>query len=139
MTSFAQKRYSLTPVITNLWWHKVREKDVVGIVHLTWLVYFPPITLLLILQWHTGGFWEKVWCKQLKQCKIFEILLSESQVYKKWQTSAIFLEISNSYLESGRYGPKSGISWIIRDSWQPCFCLRPWNMAVNSVVAVSFF
>ena len=22
--------------------------------HLTWLTYFPPITLLLILQWHTG-------------------------------------------------------------------------------------
>ena len=41
--------------------------------------------------------------KWLKQCKITEILLSESQVYKKWQTSAIILEISDSNLESGRY------------------------------------
>ena len=29
--------------------------------------------------------------------------MSESQVYKKWQTSAIILEISDSNLESGRY------------------------------------
>ena len=32
---------------------KKRKKDV-GIVALTWLAYFPPITLLPILQWHTG-------------------------------------------------------------------------------------
>ena len=33
MTPFAQKKkYSLTPVITNLPSHKMREKDVVGIV-----------------------------------------------------------------------------------------------------------
>ena len=34
---------------------KTCEKDVVGNVTLfcTWLVYFPPITLLLILPWHT--------------------------------------------------------------------------------------
>ena len=70
---------------------------------------------------------------------IWNILLLESQVYKKWQSSVIILEISDSNLESGRYGPKSGVSQIIWESWQPCFCLRPWNMAVNSVVAASPF
>ena len=33
-------------------------------------------------------------------------------------TLAIIREISDSNLETGRYGPKSGVSWIIRESWQ---------------------
>ena len=36
---------------------------------------------------------------------MFKILWSESLVYKKWQTWAIIWEISNSNLETGRYGP----------------------------------
>ena len=40
--------------------------------------------------------------KQLKQRKIFEISLSESPIYKKWQTSAIIREISDSNLEIRR-------------------------------------
>ena len=51
--------------------------------------------------------------KSLKQCKIFEISLSESQVYKKWQTFVIIQEISDSNLETGRYGSKSGVSRVI--------------------------
>ena len=39
--------------------------------------------------------------KQLKQRKIFEISLTESQIYKKLQTSAIIREISDSTLETG--------------------------------------
>ena len=54
--------------------------------------------------------------KLLKQRKIFEILLSERRVYKKWQTSAIILEISYSNLESRRCGLKPGVSQIIRES-----------------------
>ena len=38
--------------------------------------------------------------KWLKQGKIFKILLSESRVYKKWQTSAITQEISDFNLET---------------------------------------
>ena len=34
--------------------------------------------------------------RQLKQRKIFEISLSESRIYKKWQTLAIIWEISDS-------------------------------------------
>ena len=44
--------------------------------------------------------------KQLKQCKIFEISQSESRIYKKWITSAIIREISDSNLETGRNGSK---------------------------------
>ena len=58
--------------------------------------------------------------KWLKQRKIFEISSSESRIYKKWQTSAIIREIWDSNLETGRNGLKSGVSRIIRESWQPC-------------------
>ena len=54
--------------------------------------------------------------RQLKQRKIFEISLSESRIYKKWQTLAITWEISDSNLETGRNGSKSGVSQIIRES-----------------------
>ena len=69
---------------------------------------------------------------------IWNFIVGKSSL-QEMATSAIILEISDSNLESGRYGPKSGVSGIIRESWQPYFCLRPWNMAVNSVVAASFF
>ena len=45
------------------------------------------------------------------------------KVYKSLQeiaTLAIIREISDSNLETGRYGPKSGVSRIIRQSWQHC-------------------
>ena len=58
--------------------------------------------------------------KYLKQREIFEISLSESRIYKKWQTSAIIREISDSNLETGRNGLKCGVSRIIWEDWQPC-------------------
>ena len=71
---------------------KTRENDVVGI------ETFDPVTLLLILQRHTGvRFVRKrsmLTVKQLKQRKVFEVTLSESRFYKKWQTSAVIWEIS---------------------------------------------
>ena len=63
--------------------------------------------------------------KLLKQRKIFEISLSDTRIYKKWQTSAIIREISDSNLETGRNGSKSGVSWIIWKSWQPCNLRSP--------------
>ena len=54
--------------------------------------------------------------KLLKQRKIFEISLSDTRIYKKWQTSAIIREISDSNLETGRNGLKSGVSRIIQES-----------------------
>ena len=90
----------------------MRKKDVVGTV-----TFDPPITLLLILQWHTGVCEETF---DVKRRTIFEISLSESRIYKKWQTSAIIREISDSNLETRRNGSKSGLSQIIRESRQPC-------------------
>ena len=48
--------------------------------------------------------------KQFKQHKKIEISLSESRVYKKWETSAIIREVSEIHVETGRNGPKSGVS-----------------------------
>ena len=58
--------------------------------------------------------------------------IPESLVYKKWQTSAIIGEIldSNLIMETGRYGGKSAVSRIIRESWQPChgrYCIPKSN------------
>ena len=41
----------------------------------------------------------------------------------KWSLQEIatltnILEISDSNVETGRYGPTSGVSWIIWESWQ---------------------
>ena len=35
-------------------------------------------------------------------------------------TLALIREISDSNIETRKYGPKSGVSWIIRKSWQQC-------------------
>ena len=52
--------------------------------------------------------------KLLQTKQKMKILGSESRVHEKWQTAAIILEIFDSNLETGRYGPKSGVSRIIR-------------------------
>jgi len=49
--------------------------------------------------------------------------MPESLVYKKWQTSAFIQEISDSNLETGKYGPKSGDSRIILERWQHCLSI----------------
>ena len=99
--------------------HKTREKEVVVIladfnIHLTWLVYFPLITLLLMLK-----FMRK---RSINSSDNANSLL-ESWVYKKWQTSAIIWKISDSNLQNGRYGPNSGVSQIIRKRWQHWCCI----------------
>ena len=43
-------------------------------------------------------------------------MLGESRVYKKWQTSTVIWEISDSNSETRRYGPKSEVSQIIQES-----------------------
>ena len=56
--------------------------------------------------------------KQLRESKIFEILfVGKSSLLKKWQNSVIIggiLYFVN--LETGKYGPKSGVFPIIRES-----------------------
>ena len=53
--------------------------------------------------------------KKLKQ-RNFEISSSENRFYKKLQMLAIIREISDSNLETGRNGSKSGVSRIIWES-----------------------
>ena len=88
--------------------HKMQVKDVVGFVTLTWLVYFPAITLLLILQWHTGvceeTFNVNIKIAQTKQ-NSWNFIVGKSSLLKKRQTSMIIQEISYSNLETGRYVP----------------------------------
>ena len=139
MTSFAQKRYSLTPVITNLWWHKMREKDVVGIVTFDLIGLLPTNHIIAYITMAYRRFLRKSLMLTAKTMQnIWNFIVGKSSL-QEMATLAIILEISDSNLESGRYRPKSGVSGIIQESWQLYFCLRPWNMAVNSVVAASFF
>ena len=49
---------------------------------------------------------------------IWNFIVRESRVYKKWQILAIIQEISDSNLETRRWGSKSGVSRIIWESWQ---------------------
>ena len=109
---------------------------------LTWLVYFPPITLLLIVYWHTGDYKETFDVKSTKIAQTTQNiwnLLSESQLYKKWQNSAIIQGISYSNLETGRYGPKSGVSQIIRESWQHCLLVLAEMESYRMVYFFSIF
>ena len=52
----------------------------------------------------------------LYNANVCEISLSESRFDKKWQTSSIIQEISDSNLETGRNGSKSKVSWVIQES-----------------------
>ena len=75
---------------------------------MTWLLYFPAITLLLTLWWHTGVYEEtfdvNIKIAQTKQ-NGWNFIVGKSSLLKKWQTSAIIQEISYSNLETGRYVP----------------------------------
>ena len=54
--------------------------------------------------------------KQLKQRKIFEISFSEMSSLQEMANFGDYPGVSGSNLETGRYGSKSGVSWIIRES-----------------------
>ena len=45
---------------------------------------------------------------------------------------AIIWEISDSHLENGRYGPNSGVSRIIRESWP--HCVQPCNSSSLEII-----
>ena len=119
------KKILIDPVVTNLRWHKVREKDVVGIVTFELIGYFLPITLLL--QWHVRVYKEtfsvnikiaqtmqNIWNSACEQrAWLFEILLSK--VY--WRNGKHW-GLSGRFLETRRYGPNLESSRIIQESWQ---------------------
>ena len=54
MTLFVPKKYSWTPIVTNICDDTKRtKKTLLSSKHFTWLVYFPLITIFFILQCHT--------------------------------------------------------------------------------------
>ena len=69
--------------------------------------------LVLIFQWHTGVY-KETFLNNAKYLR-FHRQRVES-IYKKWQTLVIIREISDSNLETGRYGSRSGVFRIIRKS-----------------------
>ena len=70
--------------------------------NLTWLAYYPPITLLLILQWHTRVCEEtfNVNSKITQTMQNIRNFIVRKSIYKKWK-------ISDSHLETGRKSSKS--------------------------------
>ena len=56
--------------------------------------------------------------------------------YKKWQTLAVIREISDSNLETGRNGSKSGVSRIIRES--KLTALQPCSDFLRAVITCTF-
>ena len=91
----------------------MRKKDVDNIVTFDLIGLLPTNHCLSLYYNGTTELYDEMFdalltVKELKQCK--------SRVYRKWQTLAIIPEISYSNLETGRYGPKSGVSRIIRES-----------------------
>ena len=116
--------------MTNLRWQKTRKKML-----LTWLVYFPPITLLFyngIPEFMRKSLMLTLIFAQTTQ-NSWNFVVRKSSLLKKWQTSAIIWEISYSNLDTGRYGPKSGVSRIIRESrqhawWENCLSFFEGNV-----------
>ena len=75
-------------------------------------------TLSLKLQWHTRIYGETfhVTVAQTTQ-NIWKFMVGKSSL-QEIATLAIIREIWDSNLETGRYSLKSGVSRIIRESWQ---------------------
>ena len=93
----------------------MRGKDVVGIVTFD-LIGLLPTNHIIILQGHVGVYEEtfdaNMKIAQTTRNTIAEILLSKRQVCRRngKLRRSIIQEISYSNLETGRYGPKSGVS-----------------------------
>ena len=121
------KKYSLTRSSQIYDDTKCVKKTLLALLHLSWLVHFLPVTLLL--QWHVRVYKEtfsvnikiaqtmqnSLWTKSLA---IWNFIVGKSSLLKKWQTLGIIWEISYSNLETRRYSPKSGVFRIIQESWQ---------------------
>ena len=108
------KKYSLTWLSQICDGTKCVKKTLLALLHLSWLVHFLPVTLLL--QWRVRVYKEmfsvnikiaqtmqnSLWTKSLA---IWNFIVRKSSLLKKWQTSGIICEISYSNLETRRYGP----------------------------------
>ena len=55
-----RKKYSLTPIITNLRWHKTREKDVVGIITFKLIGFLPTNHIIACITMTSRRLWENL-------------------------------------------------------------------------------
>ena len=55
-----RKKYSLTPIITNLRWHKTREKDVVGIITFKLIGFLPTNHIIAYITMTSRSLWENL-------------------------------------------------------------------------------
>ena len=127
MTSFVQKILSDDDEFAMT---KNAQKDVVDLIGLL------PTNHILILQWHTGVY-EETFDVNIKIAQTtqnsWNFTVRKSSLLKTWQTSAIIWKNSYSNLDTGRYGPKSGVSRIIRKSrqhawWENCLSFFEGNV-----------
>ena len=75
-------------------------------------------TLLLKLQWHTRIYGETFHVNSSANNANYLKFYGQKVKSKEITILVIIREISDSNLETGRYGSKSGVSQIIRESWQ---------------------
>ena len=73
---------------------------------------------------------------------IWNFIVKQLSLQENGQTLAIIQVISDSNLETGRYGSKSGVSWIIRESWKHSLWFwrywEQWERAVRQGSQISF-
>ena len=128
------KEYSLTPIGTNLWWQKMQEKDVVGNVTSDLIALLPTNYIIAYITiWHTQVY-EKTLDVNSKIAQtmqnIWNFIVKKSTLQENG-TSVIIREIPDSNLETGRCGPKSGVSRISWESWQHWYwCIMNFTVMV---------
>ena len=100
------KNYSLPLIVTNLRWHKTRNKDV-GIIAFD-LISLLSTNHIFILQWHSRVN-EEMFDVNIKIAQTtqysWDFIVGNSSLLNKWLTLVIILEISYSDLETTKYGP----------------------------------
>ena len=111
----------LTPVAPNLRWQKTRKNlccttfDLIGLLPTNHMLAY---SIMAYRRLQGNSRYQQY--KNNSTQNIGNFIVGK-WLYKKWQNSANFRRIWYSNLETGRYGPKSGVSRIIRESWQHCF------------------
>ena len=113
-------------IMHSVWRHffflKKREKDVVRIVTFDLIGLLPTNHIIPYITMAYGSLWGNSQCQQKNCSKNAKYLKFHCQKveYTRNGKLAIIREISDSNLETGRNGSKSGVSWIIWENWQPC-------------------
>jgi len=107
------KKYLLPLIATKLWWQKMPEKGVVGNVTSDLIALLPTNHIIAYITiWHTQVY-EKTLNVNSKIAQttqnVWNFIVKKSTLQENG-TSVIIREIPDSNLETGRCGPKSGVS-----------------------------